>query len=282
MSGQYTRYPPLTGGSGGVSSINSLTGAITLVAGSGITITPSGSNITIASTGGGGSGTVTSVALTSPGVVYSVTGSPITTSGTFALNLIAQNANTVFAGPTTGSAANPSFRALVSADIPNNGANTTGTSSNITGVAAIANGGTALSTAPTNGQLLIGNGTTYILSTLTGGSGISIGNTAGAITITNNAPFFTVTAASTTTAATAGVTYLANTSGASFTITLPAPVSGAFIGVKDSTGSFQTNPITIAPHASEMIEGLAANKQLFTNWGCWSFFSDGTNWFMGF
>lgn len=48
----YATYP--TGGSGTfVSSLNGETGAVTLVAGSNITITPSGSNITIASTGGG-------------------------------------------------------------------------------------------------------------------------------------------------------------------------------------------------------------------------------------
>ena len=38
----------------GVSSLNTLTGAITLAAGSNITLTPSGNTITIASTGGGG------------------------------------------------------------------------------------------------------------------------------------------------------------------------------------------------------------------------------------
>jgi len=47
----------------------------------------------------------------------------------------------------------------------------------------IANGGTALTTTPTNGQLLIGNGTNYTLSTLTAGSNITITNTSGAITI---------------------------------------------------------------------------------------------------
>ena len=38
----------------------------------------------------------------------------------------AQAANTVWAGPATGAATLPAFRALVSADIPNNAANTTG------------------------------------------------------------------------------------------------------------------------------------------------------------
>lgn len=66
--------------------------------------------------GGGGSGTVTSVAMTVPGI-FSITGSPITTSGTLALSLATQTANTVWAGPTTGSAAVPTFRALVLADV---------------------------------------------------------------------------------------------------------------------------------------------------------------------
>ena len=47
------------GSAGGVTSLNSLTGALSIAAGSGITVTPSGSTITIASTGGGGA--VTSV-----------------------------------------------------------------------------------------------------------------------------------------------------------------------------------------------------------------------------
>lgn len=42
-----------SGSSGGVTSLNGLIGALNLIAGSNITITPSGSNITIASTGGG-------------------------------------------------------------------------------------------------------------------------------------------------------------------------------------------------------------------------------------
>lgn len=57
---QYSHYPVPSGGGSGVSSLNSLTGALTLVGGTGITVTPSGSNITIASTG------VTSVTGTAP------------------------------------------------------------------------------------------------------------------------------------------------------------------------------------------------------------------------
>jgi hypothetical protein len=64
-----------------------------------------------------GSGTVTSVGLSAPNI-FSVSGSPVTTSGTLGLSLATQTANRIFAGPTTGSAATPTFRALVSGDIP--------------------------------------------------------------------------------------------------------------------------------------------------------------------
>jgi hypothetical protein len=50
----------------------------------------------------------------------------------------------------------------------------------------IANGGTAVTTTPTNGQLLIGNGTNYTLSTLTAGTNMSVTNTAGTITLATN------------------------------------------------------------------------------------------------
>lgn len=64
------------------------------------------------------SGTVTSVGLTMPGVIFnsSVTGSPVTTSGTFTPTLATQTANTVFAAPTSGAAATPTFRSLVPGD----------------------------------------------------------------------------------------------------------------------------------------------------------------------
>lgn len=62
-------------------------------------------------------GTVISIGMTVPNIM-SVSGSPITSTGTLAVTLATQTMNTIFAGPTTGSAATPTFRALVSADIP--------------------------------------------------------------------------------------------------------------------------------------------------------------------
>lgn len=51
-----------------------------------------------------------------------------------------------------------------------------------TGLIDVVNGGTGVSTVPTDGQLLIGNGTGYTLNTLTGGTGLGITNAAGSIT----------------------------------------------------------------------------------------------------
>lgn len=48
-----------------------------------------------------------------------------------------------------------------------------------------ANGGTGLSTIPTNGQLLIGNTVGYTLNTLTPGAGIGVTNGAGTIAVAN-------------------------------------------------------------------------------------------------
>jgi hypothetical protein len=55
------------------------------------------------------------------------------------------------------------------------------------GVLTVAKGGTGLSGAPANGSLLIGNGVAYANTTLTAGTGISITNGAGTITIANTA-----------------------------------------------------------------------------------------------
>ena len=64
-----------------------------------------------------GLGTVTSVGLTMP-AQFTVASSPVTTSGTLAVTLNTQTANSVFAGPVSGGAVAPTFRFLSSADIP--------------------------------------------------------------------------------------------------------------------------------------------------------------------
>jgi hypothetical protein len=65
----------------------------------------------------GSGGTVTSVGLSMPSI-FSVTNSPITSSGAISTSLVVQGANTFFGGPASGFSATPSFRLLVSGDIP--------------------------------------------------------------------------------------------------------------------------------------------------------------------
>lgn len=63
--------------------------------------------------------------------------------------------------------------------------NVTITGGSITGITdlAVADGGTGVSTVPTNGQLLIGNGTGYSVAALTAGAGVTITNGSGSITV---------------------------------------------------------------------------------------------------
>lgn len=72
---------------------------------------------------------------------------------------------------------------------------------------------------------------------------------------------------------------LMDCSGAAKSITLPTPTAGRILIIKDSTGSAETNNITLVRHAAEQIEGIAASKVLQTAWGSWTLTSDGTNWF---
>lgn len=104
-AGAMTNGQLLIGRTGLAPLVNSIT------AGSGITVTNGAGTITIAST------RVSSVAMTVP-PEFTVTGSPITSSGTLAVAKATQLANRVWAGPTTGAAAQPTFRALVAADLP--------------------------------------------------------------------------------------------------------------------------------------------------------------------
>jgi hypothetical protein len=64
---------------------------------------------------GAGAG-VASVGIVAP-PIFSVAGSPVTASGNITLSLASQAANTVLAGPISGSAAVPSFRLLTASDL---------------------------------------------------------------------------------------------------------------------------------------------------------------------
>lgn len=91
----------------------------------------SAQNITVSA-----GGTVTSVALTAP-PQFDVSGTPVTGAGTLGLTWANQSENQVFAGPSSGGAGTPAFRAIVGSDLPASGV-TAGTYGDGTHVAQVA------------------------------------------------------------------------------------------------------------------------------------------------
>lgn len=148
---------------------------------------------------GTGSGSVTSVALSGGTTGLTVTGSPITTSGTITLagTLVAANGGTgqssytvgdiLYASTTTALsklAGVATGNALISGGVGVAPAwGKVGLTTHVSGTLPVGNGGTGVASTPLNGQLLIGNGSGFSLATLTAGSGVTITNSAGGITI---------------------------------------------------------------------------------------------------
>jgi hypothetical protein len=194
------------------------------------------------------SGTVPTWNQNTTGTASNVTGTVAIANGGSGTTT-AQGAMNAFAGAVTsgsylrGNGTDVIMSAIQVADVPTLNQNTTGTASNVTGIVAVANGGTgtatpalvagtnititgsfpnqtinstasgsgtvtsvaatvpsflsvtgspittsgtlafSLASTPTNGQLLIGNGTGFSYSTLTAGSNITITNSSGGITI---------------------------------------------------------------------------------------------------
>lgn len=177
---------------------------------------------------------VTSVGQSFTGGLISVSGSPVTSSGTLALTVagtsggipyfssgttwassgvLAANAIVIGGGagaaPSTattgtgvltalgntvnaaGGITTPDGTATLTNKTISGSSNTitnVSLSTGVTGTLPVNNGGIGNTSTPTNGQVPIGDGTKYVPATLTAGTGISITNAAGAITITNSSP----------------------------------------------------------------------------------------------
>jgi hypothetical protein len=95
-----------------------------------------------------GSGTVTSVTGTSPVVSSGGTTPAISLAASYGdtQNPYASKTANYFLAAPDGSAGVPTFRAVVATDIPTLNQNTTGTASNVTGIVAVANGGSGTAT----------------------------------------------------------------------------------------------------------------------------------------
>lgn len=231
---------------------------------------------------------VTSVGL-SFSDLFSVTNSPITTTGTLQANLVSQSANLIFAGPD-GSTGTPSFRSLVADDIPQLSASkitsgvfdsgripsldaskiTSGTfpdgripslnASKITsGVFPYTLGGTGISAVPQNGELLIGNSTGWSKAALTAGNSVSIVNGAGSISIgiDSSPAFSTITVSSIDVLSSSNETVTIEAPVVPFPYTLTLPTSDGSAGsilTSDGIGqlSFETSLYGLAS-----VSGLA-------------------------
>lgn len=171
-----------------------------------------------------GLGGISSISLVTPGVLYTtpVTWSVASGAATATLSLITQSANGILAGPTTGSAAAPTFRALVSADIPSNVAlagspttTTQATADNTTKIATtafvqsvISSNAVYLSSSVFAGAGTAGSPYTIATAGVTNAmlanstiSGVSLGGTLAALSQGTGITSFSYTGASTATVA---------------------------------------------------------------------------------
>jgi hypothetical protein len=150
----------------------------------------------------------------------------------------------------------PSTGILSATGFSGSGASLTSLSaSNINaGTLAIAYGGTGLTTTPANGALDIGNGTGFTRTTLTAGTGISITNGAGSISVASTVSAIAWQSVQTGNfSATASNGYPVNTTSAAITATLPAsPSAGQIITFVDYAGTFGTNALSINPNGNKI------------------------------
>jgi len=173
----------------------------TLGFGAGISVTNGIGTITVANTGvlsfAGGTTGLTPAAATTGAVTLA--GTLIAVNGGTGFNSYAVG-DLLYANTTTTLAKLPDVatgNALISG-----GVNTAplwgkiGLTTHVSGVLPIANGGTGLTSTPANGELDIGNGTGFTRATLTAGSGVSITNGAGSISISATGTGGTVTSVS--------------------------------------------------------------------------------------
>lgn len=89
----------------------------------------------------------------------------------------------------------------------------------------------------------------------------------------------TITANLTVDTTTTDCVILCNAAGA-ITVTLPTPTAGRRLVIKDISGAATANNITIARHAAENIEGLAASYLIQVSYATVILHSDGTNWWI--
>lgn len=240
-----------------------------------ITVDSKGRITSIANgSGGGGSGTVTSVDFTADSI-FLVTGTPITTSGTIDLQFDSQVANTFLAAPN-GVSGTPTFRSIVAADVPTLNQNTTGSAATLTtprNINGVAFNGSANITVTAAAGTLTGTtlNATVVTSSLTSVGTIATGvwngtiitGTYGGTGVDNDSRTITIAGNLVTTGA-FNTTFAAQ---ATATITLPSATStliAASLGISGGTtligGTAATDRFTLQSTSGNQ---TAAGSNLF-------------------
>jgi hypothetical protein len=220
-------------------------------------------------------GTVTSVDVTGGTTGLTTSGGPITTGGTITLagTLAAANGGTgqtsyavgdlLYASTTTALsklADVATGNAVISGGVgvaPSYGK--IGLTTHVSGTLPVGNGGTGLTSTPSNGQLDIGNGTGFTRTTLSAGSNVTITNGVGSITIaaSSGASALTLsnkTAAYTVVAGDLGTVINCTANTFTVSLTAAATLGSGFNCWVWNTG---TGVITIDPNAAETIDGVS-------------------------
>jgi hypothetical protein len=208
----------------------------------------------IVSGGGGGSGTVTSVAASGPGAELTVTGSPVTGSGTLQFNWGNETAFTVFTRASgTGI---PSFQLLTpawftSAGAGDNGKCITQASASTFAMATCGAGTLTASGPPTNGQIAQWTTATNVtgvaqVSVAQGGTALASGTSGGVLAYT-----------------------AAGTLASSGVLTANAPVIGGGAGVVPTVGTRSGNTTSFGTTSGTLTSGdcvkFDANGNLVDN-----------------
>jgi hypothetical protein len=172
-------------------------------------------------------------------VAPGTTGNVLTSNGS-TWSSTAPAAGTTFSGGTTGFTPSTATSGAVT----------------LAGTLAVANGGTG-QTSYTNGQLLIGNttGNTLTKATLTQGTGITVTNSTGSITVTNAGVTSNVAGTGISVSGATGAVTITNSGVTSL-------VAGTGITVSGATGA-----VTVSASSTG---GKAANVQTFNSSGTWT------------
>ena len=182
---------------------------------------------------------VHSVGLSLPSI-FTVSNSPVTSTGTLTATLASQTASHVFAAPT-GTSGTPTFRPLVAADLP------TATAASL----GVARAGTGISVS----------GGIFSVDFAAATRTVRVVTAAGAVSC----------------AATDDIVIINKTTGEETAVTLPgSPATGATIIIKDGKGDALTNNITISAAVGN-IDG-STTQVINASYGARMFVYNGTEW----